>query len=180
MEYLKVKCHRCGNSFHLCNRDMSHEEKPHMCPHCLVRMDKTQWERLVEAYFVLAEVNKDFRRYHTDKGEPLFQAEILTEEKYVAPEDIVLTDDFIQGTGTGKSKGEIEKDMKTLAQIIGHPVPNRNIADYEEDPAHVRPYPGAGGSRRQRTFTTIWHRHPLRTCSRQGKNPLTTWMRISR
>lgn len=89
MEYLKVKCHRCGNSFHLYNRDMNYEERPPMCPHCLIRMDKMQWERLIDAYFTFAEVNKNFRKYHMDRGEPLFQVELLTEKKYVKPEKIV-------------------------------------------------------------------------------------------
>lgn len=123
MEYLKVKCHRCGNSFHLYNRDMSHEEDPPMCPHCLIRMDKTQWGRLIDAYFTFAEVNKNFRKYHTDRGEPLFQVELLTEKKYVAPENIALDD----------SLEDILKNMDaTLADIVRNPVPNRNIEDYED------------------------------------------------
>ena len=103
MEYLKVTCHRCGNGFHLYNRDMSYEERPPMCPHCLVRMDKMQWERLIDAYFTFAEVNKNFRKYHEDRGEPLFQAELLTEERYVKPKNIVLDDGFAWQIGTEKS-----------------------------------------------------------------------------
>jgi len=131
MEYLKVKCHRCGNSFHLYNRDMSHGEKLPYCPHCLVPMDKTQWGRLIDAYFTFAEVNKDFRRYHTDRGEPLFQVELLTEKKYVKPGKIMLDDGFTQQSGTEKSMEEILKDMETLADIVRNPVPNRNIEDSE-------------------------------------------------
>lgn len=132
MEYLKIKCHRCGNSFHLYNRDMSHEEKPPYCPHCLVSMDKTQWERLVDAYFAFAEVNKNFRKYHMDRGEPLFQVELLTEKNYVKPEKIVLDDGFTGQTGAGKNMEEALKVMeKPLADIVRNPVPNRDIADYE-------------------------------------------------
>lgn len=131
MEYLKVKCHRCSNSFHLYNRDMVHGEKPPYCPHCLVLMDKTQWERLIDAYFTFAEVNKDFRKFHMDRGEPLFQVELLTEEKYVEPEKIVSGDNFTQQAGAGKSMEEVLKDMEALADIVRNPVPNRDIADYE-------------------------------------------------
>lgn len=116
MEYLKVKCHRCGNGFHLYNRDMSHEEKPPHCPHCLVQMDKTQWERLIDAYYTMSEVNKDFRKYHQDRGEPLFQVEL--KNHYVKPEKIVLDD-------------QIQKNLDILKDIVNHPVPNRNIEDYE-------------------------------------------------
>lgn len=133
MEYLKVKCHRCGNSFHLYNRDMSHEEKPPHCPHCLVSMDKTQWERLIDAYFTFAEVNKNFRKYHTDRGEPLFQVELLTEKKYVKPEKIVLNDGLMGRTGAGMGMEEALKAMpKPLADIVRNPVPNRNVTDYEK------------------------------------------------
>ena len=131
MEYLKVKCHRCGNSFHLYNRDMSYEERPPMCPHCLVRMDKIQWVRLIDAFFTLAEVNKNFCKYHMDRGEPLFQVELLTEKKYVKPEKIVLNDDFTQQAGTEKSMEEVLRDMGALADIVKNPVPNRNIENCE-------------------------------------------------
>lgn len=132
MEYLKVKCHRCGNSFYLYNRDMSHEEKPPHCPHCLVQMDKTQWERLIDAYFTFAEVNKNFHKYHMDRGEPLFQVELLTEKKYVKPEKIVVNDDFAQQEGAGTSMEEALRAMdEPLADIVKNPVPNRDITDYE-------------------------------------------------
>ena len=132
MEYLKVKCHRCGNSFHLYNKDMSYDERPPMCPHCLIRMDKTQWERLINAYFTFAEVNKNFRKYHEDRGEPLFQVEFLTEKKYVKPKKIVLDDGFAGQTGVRTSMEDALKAMeKPLADIVRNPVPNRNIEDYE-------------------------------------------------
>ena len=51
MEYLKIKCHRCGNSFVLYNKDMNYAEKAPHCPHCLVKMDDKQWERLRDAFF---------------------------------------------------------------------------------------------------------------------------------
>ena len=49
MDYLKIKCLHCGNKFELYSRSMNFEEKPPMCPHCLAMMDKTQWERLIDA-----------------------------------------------------------------------------------------------------------------------------------
>lgn len=132
MEYLNVKCYRCGNSFHLYNRDINHGEKSPMCPHCLVRMDKTQWELLINAYFTFAEVNINFRKYHMDRGEPLFQVELLTEKRYVKPEKIVMDDRFIEQTGTGMSMEEALRMMeKPLADIVRNPVPNRDITDFE-------------------------------------------------
>lgn len=118
-------------AFIFINRDMSYDERPPMCPHCLIRMDKTQWERLINAYFTFAEVNKNFRKYHEDRGEPLFQVELLTEKKYVKPKKIVLDDDFTQQTGAGTSMEEVLKDMEALADIVRNPVPDRKIEDYE-------------------------------------------------
>lgn len=89
MEYLKIKCHRCGNSFNVYHRNISSKEKMY-CPHCLVAMDQRQWERLVDVYAQLAEINTNFRKHHEDRGEPLFQASICTEKKYVIPEKICL------------------------------------------------------------------------------------------
>lgn len=89
MEYLKIKCHRCKNSFVLYNRDMNNMKKAPYCPHCLAKMDEGQWERLVDAYFTFCEVNKNFRRQYEEHGKPLFQAEIRTEKKYVEQEVMV-------------------------------------------------------------------------------------------
>ncbi len=87
---------------------------------------------MVDAYFTFAEVNKNFRKDHTDRGEPLFQVELLTEKKYAKPQKIVLDDGFTGQTGAGVSMGEaLEAMEKPLADIVRNPVPNRNIADYE-------------------------------------------------
>lgn len=88
MDYLKVHCFHCGGKFELYNRNMNYDDKPPRCPHCLKKMDKTQWERLIDAYYTLAEVNKNFRKYHEDRGEPLFQVELRS--YYVKPEKIVI------------------------------------------------------------------------------------------
>lgn len=90
MEYLKIKCHRCGNTFDIYNSTINKQESAPHCPHCLVSMDRRQWERLIDAYLVFSEVNKNFRKYHEDRGEPLFQVQLFAEEKYVRPEDIYL------------------------------------------------------------------------------------------
>ena len=90
MDYLKVRCFRCKGEFELYNRDMNYNDKPPRCPHCLKMMDKTQWERLVDAFYPFAEVNKIFRKYHDDRGEALFQVELRN--YYVKPEKIVIND----------------------------------------------------------------------------------------
>ena len=51
-------------------------------------MNGTQWERLIDAYYTFAEVNKNFRKYHDDRGEALFQVELRN--YYVEPEKIVF------------------------------------------------------------------------------------------
>lgn len=90
MDYLKVKCFNCGNKFELYSRSMNFNDKPPMCPHCLAKMNKTMWKRLIDGYYIFAEVNKNFRKYHDDRGEKLFQAELRN--RYVDPEDITLDD----------------------------------------------------------------------------------------
>lgn len=47
MDYLKVRCFHCKGEFELYNRNMNYDDKPPRCPHCLKKMDKTQWERLI-------------------------------------------------------------------------------------------------------------------------------------
>ena len=90
MDYLKIHCFHCGGKFELYSRNMNHDDKPPRCPHCLKMMDKTQWKRLVDAYYTFAEVNKNFRKYHDERGEALFQVELSS--YYVKPEKIVRED----------------------------------------------------------------------------------------
>lgn len=90
MDYLKIHCFHCGGKFELYSRNMNHDDKPPRCPHCLKMMDKTQWKRLVDTYYTFAEVNKNFRKYHDDRGEALFQVELRS--YYVKPEKIVIED----------------------------------------------------------------------------------------
>mgnify|MGYP007003805649 FL=1 len=90
MDYLKIHCFHCGGKFELYSRNMNHDDKPPRYPHCLKMMDKTQWKRLVDAYYTFAEVNKNFRKYHDDRGEALFQVELRS--YYVKPEKIVIED----------------------------------------------------------------------------------------
>ena len=90
MDYLKIHCFHCGGKFELYSRNMNHDDKPPRCPHCLKMTDKTQWKRLVDAYYTFAEVNKNFRKYHDDRGEALFQVELRS--YYVKPEKIVIED----------------------------------------------------------------------------------------
>ena len=116
MDYLKVHCLQCKGKFEPYSRNMNHDAMPPMCPHCLTRMDKKQWERLIDAYYTFQEVNMDFSKYHEDRGEPLFQVEIRNH--YVKPGEMVLNDQII-------------KNMDTMADIVKHPVPNRNIEDFE-------------------------------------------------
>ena len=61
MDYLKAHCFHCGGKFELYSRNMNYDDKPPMCPHCLTRMDRTQWKRLIDAYYTFCEVNKNFR-----------------------------------------------------------------------------------------------------------------------
>lgn len=67
MDYLKIKCFHCGNKFELYSRSMN-----------------------LDAYFTFAEVNKNFCKYHEDRGEMLFQVELRNH--YVNPDDIIFHD----------------------------------------------------------------------------------------
>ena len=116
MDYLKVRCFHCSGKFELYSHKKNHGDSPPMCPHCLTEMDRTQWGRLVDAYYVFSEVNMDFRKYHEDRGEPLFQVELRNH--YVKP-------------GKMELDTKILENMDALAEIIKHPVPNRNVEDFE-------------------------------------------------
>lgn len=83
MGYLKIQCHNCGNTFDMYWEEINSKAKIH-CPHCLAIMNKQRWDKLVDAYFTMEEVNKGLRNSHEQKREFLFQAEYRTH--YVKPE----------------------------------------------------------------------------------------------
>ncbi len=82
MGYLKIHCRNCRGSFEMYWDDIETKDKAR-CPHCLTVMDAKQWEKLVNAYFTLEEVNKGLKTRHTEHREPLMQAEYKTH--YVHP-----------------------------------------------------------------------------------------------
>lgn len=88
MEYIKIRCGNCKNSFNIYNSEANSLNRGVHCPHCLKKMDEKQKEMLFDAFLVFSEVNKDFRKYHDDRGETLFQAEFKT--KFVKPSKICL------------------------------------------------------------------------------------------
>lgn len=46
------------------------------CPHCASVIPEKGFNKLRDAMFCLEEVNKDFRKAHSEYGKTLFQAEI--------------------------------------------------------------------------------------------------------
>ena len=77
MGYLKIHCHNCNGTFELYWDDIENKENVR-CSHCLATMDKRQWDKLVNAYFTIEEVNKGLRNRYEMHEEPLFQAEYKT------------------------------------------------------------------------------------------------------
>ena len=77
MGYLKIHSHNCKGKFEMHREDIESKEKVR-CPHCMVLMNGKQWDKLVNAFFTIEEVNKGLRTRHTEHGEPLMQAEYKT------------------------------------------------------------------------------------------------------
>lgn len=74
MGYLEIHCHNCNNTFFMYAHEIEGREKVR-CPFCQARMNDKQWEKLVNAFFVIEEVNKGLRTRHEEYGEPLLQVE---------------------------------------------------------------------------------------------------------
>ncbi len=89
MGYLKIQCHNCGGSFEMYWDDVENKEKAR-CPYCLAVMNNKQWNKLVNAFFTIEEVNKGLRTRHTEHNEPLMQAEYKT---YYVPQERYCMDE---------------------------------------------------------------------------------------
>jgi len=93
MGSLEIKCHNCGAVYEVSpdciysanTMDQKHIY-PYRCPHCMARMDRNLWNKLVNAFWTIEEANKDLRSYNVEYELPLFQAQYKTH--YVPPEKI--------------------------------------------------------------------------------------------
>lgn len=77
MGYLEIRCYNCQGKFEMYIGDIGSKEKVR-CPHCMALMNGKQWNKLVNAFFTLEEVNKGLRTCHTEQGATLMQAEYRT------------------------------------------------------------------------------------------------------
>ena len=85
MGKLEIKCHNCGAVNEVtpdCIYQAETMEKKHIypwrCPHCMATMDERLWDKLVNAFWTLEEVNKDLRNANDCYCTPLMQAEYKT------------------------------------------------------------------------------------------------------
>lgn len=76
MGYLEIKCHQCGAT-NTVYADQINPAAVHRCPHCLMKMNTRQWEKLVDAFYTIEEVNKGLRKIEDEHGQ-LFQVEYKT------------------------------------------------------------------------------------------------------
>jgi len=75
----KVKCYSCNNVFeiYLQERNLDAELR---CPYCLKDMEEQSKSKLFSAIGVFDELNRDFRKYSSDRSENLFQFDLVTVE----------------------------------------------------------------------------------------------------
>jgi DNA-directed RNA polymerase subunit RPC12/RpoP len=75
-EFLQFKCHTCGNTFDLYEKNMS-KRMNIVCPHCYAEVPPKMADRAIEAELSLKDVNYHFRKYHEESGSPLFSASVI-------------------------------------------------------------------------------------------------------
>lgn len=95
MGTLEIICHNCGAIYEVQSDGVVHLEAiganhhPYRCPHCLTKIPSRLWDKLVDAFWTLEEVNKDLRTWHTEyEDHALTQVQYKTH--YVDPKKIRL------------------------------------------------------------------------------------------
>ena len=83
--FIEIQCHNCG-ARNVVYADQITPGAVHRCPHCLMTMDAHQWRKLVDAFYIMEEVNKGLRKVNDDRGQ-LFQAEYHT---HYTPDDRIM------------------------------------------------------------------------------------------
>ena len=86
MGSLEIHCHHCGAVYEVIPDFIREADKlpsdiiPYRCTHCMNKMNPRLWDKLVFAFWVLEEVNKDLRTEYDgyDRRRPLMQATYKT------------------------------------------------------------------------------------------------------
>lgn len=79
----KIHCYQCDNDYYV-YKASAQKDNVANCPHCGAIMNKTMWEMVISAIYVVDEVNCTFRKYHSDRGENLFSINV---ENILIPND---------------------------------------------------------------------------------------------
>jgi DNA-directed RNA polymerase subunit RPC12/RpoP len=75
-EFLQFKCHTCGNTFDLYEKNMR-KGMNIVCPHCYANVPPAMANRAIEAELSLKDVNYHFRKYNEERGTPLFSVSVI-------------------------------------------------------------------------------------------------------
>lgn len=98
MCYVKVHCYHCGADYEIYSHELGIGQGA-VCPHCLTAMDPNTHGKIYNALMCLEEVNKDFRKNHSERGEPLFSVEI---RNHHVPNDLF----FVEGQNAPERMNE--------------------------------------------------------------------------
>ena len=77
--YVKATCGNCECKIELYNITLQHEQS-FRCPHCLQKINKKQWARLVNAFFTTQDLNYQTKKAHDDYGTGLFTYEFVNKQ----------------------------------------------------------------------------------------------------
>jgi DNA-directed RNA polymerase subunit RPC12/RpoP len=66
----EIKCLQCNNDFVVSEEQLSETIK---CPFCGIKMDDKSREDMKNAILHLKDINYHFKKYHSERDEPLFQ-----------------------------------------------------------------------------------------------------------
>ncbi len=74
---VQITCGQCGHKFVL---NTSTWPSTIQCPYCLETMAEDMIPSVKEAWGTVSDLNMDFVKYHSDRGEPQFSVDLVAEQ----------------------------------------------------------------------------------------------------
>ena len=96
MGTLEIHCHHCGAVYEVTSDLVREADKlppdiiPYRCTHCMNKMEPRLWDKLVFAFWVMEEANKDIRKDHDEYDRPHRPMQAAYKTHYVEQDRILI------------------------------------------------------------------------------------------
>lgn len=82
MAFMRIHCDVCGGTWEVYQRVSPADDQARQCPHCLSKIDRSAWERRVNALKTVDNANRVLYTDHAYNHRPLFTFDVVADHLY--------------------------------------------------------------------------------------------------